>query len=81
MEKLIRSLSESTALLLGVIILVALLLFAILFSNTFISDYFGGFIPIIILTAVLVGSIGFAVPLIFKGIIGKTPQEKRESQK
>lgn len=70
-----RGLSKSTALILGIVTAAVLLVFGVVFNNMV-----SGFIPIVILCAVLGGGIGFAFPLIFKGITGKTPQERKEFQ-
>lgn len=71
-----RGLSKSTAMIIGVLTSAGLVIFGVIFSSLF-----GGLIPIIILCGVLGGGIGFALPLIFKGITGKTPQERKELQR
>lgn len=73
MEKWVRGLSKTTALILGILGLVAVIAFYVFFSG-----FFSGLISLIVLGAVLGGGIGFSFPLIYKGIVGQTPQEKKE---
>jgi predicted RND superfamily exporter protein len=75
MEKWIRGLSKTTALILGsvtaLIIVVAYWMF---------GGFVGGLIPMIIMCTVLGGGVGFSAILLYKGITGYTPQEKKELQ-
>lgn len=75
MEKWMRGLSDTTALIMGLAAAAAALVFVVIFSLTF-----SGVIPMIILGGVVGGSIGFALPLLVKGFTGKTPQERKELQ-
>ncbi len=75
MEKWVRSLSKITALIFGILGLVAVIGLYFLFNS--IS---GGLIEMIIFGAVLGGGIGFSFPLIYKGVTGQTPQERKELQ-
>jgi len=75
MEKWVRSLSKMTALILGILGIVVVIGLYIFFGGLS-----GGFVSIVILCAVLGGGIGFSFPLIYKGITGQTPQERKELQ-
>ena len=75
MEKWVRGLSKTTALILGILGIVAVIALYIFFGG-----FSGGIVSMIILGAVLGGSIGFSFPLIYKGITGQTPQERKEFQ-
>jgi len=75
MEKWVRGLSKTTALIIGILGIVAVI------GLYFVFDALsGGFIQIVIFCAILGGGIGFSFPLIYKGITGQTPQERKESQ-
>lgn len=76
MEKWARSLSKSTALILGIVSSAATLILAVIIYSSV-----DGLIPIILCCALLGGGIGFAVPLLMKGITGQTPQERKEAGK
>jgi len=67
MEKWMRGLSKSTALLIG-----ALGLVLIVFSFLFLDGILGG--------AILGVSVAITVMMFFKGITGMTPQERKESK-
>lgn len=73
MEKWTRNLSKTTALILGITGLVP-----IIFIYAIFGTYVSGLIPLIILCALMGGCVGFSFPLIFKGITGYTPQERKE---
>ncbi len=75
MEKWVRVLSKTTALIFGILGLVAVIGLYFLFDGLS-----GGFISIIIFCAILGGGIGFSFPLIYKVITGQTPQERKELQ-
>ncbi|MDQ3064574.1 MAG: hypothetical protein M3R14_17180 [Acidobacteriota bacterium] len=75
MEKWVRGLSKTTALILGILGIVAVIALYIFFGG-----FSGGIVSMIILGAVLGGGIGFSFPLIYKGITGQTPQERKEFQ-
>jgi len=77
MEKWVRSLSKTTALLIGVVSLAILLTVFIYFTNN-MSGF--GLIPIAIFCGILGGGVGFTFIFFFKGITGQTPQERKESQ-
>lgn len=73
MEKWARSLSKTNALIYGVIgFLVSLAIVFVLYNLV------GGLIGGILLGAVLGGGVGFSLPLIYKGLTGFTPKEKKE---
>lgn len=75
MEKWARNLSKSTALIIGIVSLIVVgVIVLVIYQNV------SGFLPIIILGALMGGGIGFAFPLIIKGITGQTPLEKKEAQ-
>ena len=76
MEKWLRSLSKTTALILGIVVAGAIVAFYVVLGSSF-----NGFLSIIVLCALLGGGIGFCVPLLFKGVTGQTPQERKESQR
>lgn len=76
MEKWVRGLSKTTALIIGIVSLAAVLVFGIILNNIL-----SGLIPLLILCAVVGGGIGFAFPLVYKGITGQTPLEKKEAEK
>ena len=73
MEKWIRSLSKTTALILGILSLVAVIGIYILFGG-----FSASLLTLIVLGGVLGGGVGFSLPLIYKGITGQTPQERKE---
>lgn len=73
MEKWARSLSKTNALIFGLIGLIAAVALAVIANN-----FVGGVIGIVVLGAFLGGGIGFSLPLIYKGLTGLTPQEKKE---
>ncbi len=73
MEKWVRSLSKTTALIFGIIGIFVVIGFYIFFGG-----FSGGSVSLIILGAVLGGGVGFSLPLIYKGITGQTPQERKE---
>lgn len=62
-----RSLSKSNALLFGVLGLVL-----VVFSFLFLGGILGG--------AIMGASIGFSAIMLFKGITGMTPQERKEAK-
>jgi len=51
---------------------------AVIGFYVFFSGFFNGIIPLIIFGAILGGVVGFSFPLIYKGITGQTPQERKE---
>jgi hypothetical protein len=73
MEKWARSLSKATALIIGSISLLAIVVIVLAIYNSI-----SGLIPIIILCTLIGAGVGFSVPLIYKGITGYTPQERKE---
>ena len=75
MQKWVRGLSKTTTLILGILGIVAVIALYIFFGG-----FSGGIVSMIILGAVLGGGIGFSFPLIYKGITGQTPQERKEFQ-
>ena len=75
MEKWVRGLSKTTALIFGILGIFAVIALYFLFDGLS-----GGFIEVIIFCAILGGGIGFSFPLIYKGITGQTPLERKESQ-
>ncbi len=75
MEKWVRGLSKTTALILGILGIVA-----VIGLYVFFGGFSGGIVSLIILGAVLGGGVGFSLPLIYKGITGQTPQERKEFQ-
>ena len=75
MQKWVRGLSKTTALILGILGIVAVIALYIFFGG-----FSGGIVSMIILGAILGGGIGFSFPLIYKGITGQTPQERKEFQ-
>ena len=75
MEKWIRGLSKMTALIFGILGIVAVIALYFLFDSLS-----GGLIEMIIFGAILGGGIGFSFPLIYKGVTGQTPQERKELQ-
>jgi len=75
MEKWVRSLPKTTALVIGIVSL-----FAVAALGVFVNENVGGFIALIVLCGVLGGGIGFSFLMLYKGITGKTPQENKESQ-
>lgn len=75
MEKWVRSLSKTTALIIGIGALAIIVGFYIFFGG-----FFNGLIPMILLGAIIGGGIGFSFTFLFKGITGETPQQKKERQ-
>jgi len=75
MEKWVRGLSKATAMILGILSLVV-----VIGLYVFFSEFFSGYVLLIVLYAVLGGGIGFSFLLIYKGITGQTPQERKEIQ-
>jgi hypothetical protein len=75
MEKWLRSLSKTTALILGSV--AAVIIVAAYWT---FGDFVGGLIPMIIMCTVLGGGVGLSAILLYKGITGYTPQEKKELQ-
>ena len=75
MEKWMRGLSKTTALIIGFGSLFALAIFSVIFLSSF-----SGLIPLIIFGGILGGGVGFSLPMIMKGITGQTPQEKKEAR-
>ena len=75
MEKWVRGLSKPTALIIGILGIVAVIALYFVFDGLS-----GGLLEIMLFCAVLGGGIGFSFPLIYKGITGQTPLEKKESQ-
>ena len=73
MEKWARGLSKTVALIIGVLGVLVLIAFYFAASN-----FLSGFLGIILVCALLGGGIGFTFPLLYKGITGYTPQEKKE---
>jgi hypothetical protein len=76
MEKWVRGLSQTTALILGIVSSIVVLAAAI-----FVYSTVSGLIPLILMGGILGGGVGFALPLVFKGITGRTPQERNEANK
>ena len=74
MENWARSLSQKAALTIGNFTL----LIGIVCCSVLHINMSGGMIFTIILGALLGATVGFSYSLIYKGITGYTPQEKRE---
>lgn len=75
MEKWVRGLSKTTALIIGIFSVAILVGFYILFGG-----FFNGLIPMIVLGAIIGGGIGFSFLFLFKAVTGQTPQERKESR-
>ncbi|MGI8670190.1 MAG: hypothetical protein ACR2J3_10160 [Aridibacter sp.] len=73
-----RNPSKTTALIIGVVGMIAVIAIFIFTWNSNLGGI--GFLPIIILCGLLGGGVGFSLPLIIKGITGKTPLERKELQ-
>ena len=73
MEKWVRGLSKTTALIIGIAGVVAVIAIYIAASSLL-----HGFIELILACALLGGGIGFSFLMLFKGVTGYTPQERKE---
>ncbi len=73
MEKWVRGLSKTTALIMGIAGVVAVIVFYFAASNLL-----HGFIELILACALLGGIVGFSILMLFKGITGYTPQQRKE---
>ena len=73
MEKWVRGLSKTTALIIGIAGVVGVIAIYIAASSLL-----NGFIGIILACALLGGGIGFSFLMLYKGITGYTPQERKE---
>lgn len=73
MEKWVRGLSKTNALIIGIAGIVGIIAIYAAASN-----FLNGFISLILACALLGGGVGFSVLMLFKGITGYTPQERKE---
>ncbi len=73
MEKWVRGLSKTTALIIGIAGVVGIIVIYIAASS-----FLNGFISLILACALLGGGVGFSFLMLFKGITGHTTQERKE---
>ncbi len=76
MENWARSLSKTNALIFG-----AIGLLITIFIAGFLYNSASGILGMMLFGGLMGAGIGFSLPLLFKGITGQTPKERKDSKK